>query len=91
MTSLFPSPPFSLPKHDYEDELFQVIATKDAWHHFQCPVRWDDMIDHWLGFGSDPRGRSLAGGVFSGVWKVFRVREPQDLTGSGESGRSRCR
>jgi hypothetical protein len=26
-----------------------VIATKDAWHQFQCPVLWDEMIDHWLG------------------------------------------
>lgn len=25
------------------------VATKDAWHQFQCPVRWDEMIDHWLG------------------------------------------
>ena len=25
------------------------VATKDAWHHFQCPVRWDELIDHWLG------------------------------------------
>jgi len=25
------------------------VATKDAWHQFQCPVHWDEMIDHWLG------------------------------------------
>jgi hypothetical protein len=26
-----------------------VCEEKDAWHQFQCPVRWDEMIDHWLG------------------------------------------
>ena len=25
------------------------VATKDAWHQFQCQVRRDEMIDHWLG------------------------------------------
>ena len=23
-------------------------ATQEAWHHFQCPVRWDELMDHWL-------------------------------------------
>jgi glycosyltransferase involved in cell wall biosynthesis len=46
------------------------VATKKAWQQFQCTVRWDELIEHWL--GATPRDdqwlarNSLASGTYPG-------------------------
>ncbi len=43
-------------------------ATEHAWHHFQCPVLWHELLDHWLGATPDDdrwlAGHSLASGRY---------------------------
>jgi glycosyltransferase involved in cell wall biosynthesis len=44
------------------------VATLDAWHHFQCPVQWHELLHHWIaGAPDDERWlaeRSLASGRY---------------------------
>jgi glycosyltransferase involved in cell wall biosynthesis len=46
------------------------VATKEAWQQFQCPVRWDELIERWL--GATPQDNhwlarnSLASGTYPG-------------------------
>jgi len=54
------------------------VAIKDAWHQFQCPVRWDEMIDQWL--GATPR---TIAGWRSILWRL------EGIPGEGTSGSDR--
>ena len=46
------------------------VATQSAWHSFQCPVMWHELIEHWLGASpEDDRwlaDYSLASGRYPG-------------------------
>ena len=49
------------------------VATEDAWHRLECPVKWREMIEHWL--QASPEDERLAGGEFAREWQVFQSGE----------------
>jgi glycosyltransferase involved in cell wall biosynthesis len=53
---------------DHELYRRMSIATLDAWHHFQCPVKLHELLYHWIGGSPDDERwlaeRSLASGRY---------------------------